>query len=136
MGCGSSTVQGRPVSERTAIRKARNTKQSVLTPAPAINVTFGANVVKERPKVIFIFGELLFFLCAQLIYPASLLTVYCMVLAGGPGSHKGRVIASLQSMFGMRLVSSERLILKHLPKRVAHVMTLSSAGVSRQNKYL
>lgn len=49
---------------------------------------------------------------------------------GGPGSGKGRLVANLRSMFGMKLVSVESIILKYLPKKVAHLMTLNSVDVS------
>ena len=49
---------------------------------------------------------------------------------GGPGSGKGRLVANLRSMFGMKLVSVESVILKYLPKKVAHSMTLNSVEVS------
>ena len=51
-------------------------------------------------------------------------------VAGGPGSGKGRLVANLRSMFGMKLVSIESIILKYLPKKVAHTMTLNSVDVS------
>lgn len=50
--------------------------------------------------------------------------------AGGPGSGKGRLVANLRSMFGMKLVSIESIILKYLPKKVAHSMTLNTVDVS------
>lgn len=49
---------------------------------------------------------------------------------GGPGSGKGRLVANLRSMFGMKLISVESIILKYLPKKVAHSMTLSSVDVN------
>ena len=55
---------------------------------------------------------------------------YIAFTAGGPGSGKGRVVGCLQSMFGMKLVSSEAIILKYLPKKVAHVMDVTSTDVS------
>ena len=48
---------------------------------------------------------------------------------GGPGSGKGRIVASLRSMFGMKLISTESIVLKYLPKKVQHVMTISSTDV-------
>lgn len=57
----------------------------------------------------------------------SLLTIclsFCLV-SGGPGSGKGRIVANLRSMFGMKLVSGETLIFKYLPKKVQHAMTLN-----------
>ena len=49
---------------------------------------------------------------------------------GGPGSGKGRIVANLRSMFGMKLISAENIILKYLPKKVQHFITLSTASVS------
>lgn len=49
---------------------------------------------------------------------------------GGPGSGKGRIVANLRSMFGMKLISAENIILKYLPKKVQHFITLSTANVS------
>ena len=51
-------------------------------------------------------------------------------LSGGPGSGKGRLVANLRSMFGMRLISVESIILKYLPKKVAHSMKINSVDVS------
>ena len=48
---------------------------------------------------------------------------------GGPGSGKGRTVANLQSMFGMKLISTESIVLKHLPKKVQHVMSIESTDV-------
>ena len=53
-----------------------------------------------------------------------------MCSAGGPGSGKGQLVANLRSMFGMRLISVESVILKYLPKKVAHLMQLNSVDVS------
>lgn len=39
-------------------------------------------------------------------------------------------MANLRSMFGMKLVSVESIILKYLPKKVAHLMALNSVDVS------
>lgn len=49
---------------------------------------------------------------------------------GGPGSGKGRIVANLRSMFGMKLISTESIVLKYLPKKVQHVMDISSTDVS------
>ena len=51
-------------------------------------------------------------------------------LAGGPGSGKGRIVANLRSMFGMKLISTESIVLNYLPKKVKHVMTISSTDVN------
>lgn len=51
------------------------------------------------------------------------------VYIGGPGSGKGRTVANLQSMFGMKLISTESIVLKHLPKKVQHVMSINSTDV-------
>ena len=59
----------------------------------------------------------------------SLIYIIC---TGGPGSGKGRIVANLHSMFGLKLVSSESAILRYLPKKVQHVMTLSSTDVSQE----
>ena len=48
---------------------------------------------------------------------------------GGPGSGKGRIVANLRSMFGMKLISGENIVLKYLPKKVQHSMTLTSTEV-------
>lgn len=55
--------------------------------------------------------------------------------AGGPGSGKGRIVANLRSMFGMKLISTESIVLKYLPKKVQHVMTISSTDVIIYRKY-
>lgn len=55
---------------------------------------------------------------------------YVPLSPGGPGSGKGRLVANLRSMFGMRLVSAESIILKYLPKKVQHAMTLTTAEVA------
>ena len=52
-----------------------------------------------------------------------------MFSTGGPGSGKGRLVANLRSMFGMRLISAESIILKYLPKKVQHAMTLTTTEV-------
>ena len=65
MGCGSSSGLGlRPRSRRTAASSGdgKERKLSVRGPVPFINVTFGSNVDKSPPKVIFVFGELIFFI--------------------------------------------------------------------------
>ncbi|XP_064384200.1 uncharacterized protein LOC135333213 isoform X2 [Halichondria panicea] len=103
MGCGSSSGLGlRPRSRRTAASSGdgKERKLSVRGPVPFINVTFGSNVDKSPPKVIFVFG--------------------------GPGSHKGHVVGSLQSMFGMKLISSEAIILKFLPQKVGNIVSIST----------
>ncbi len=51
------------------------------------------------------------------------------IRAGGPGSHKGRVVGSLQSMFGMKLISSEAIILKFLPQKVGNIVSISTTEV-------
>lgn len=51
---------------------------------------------------------------------------YWIVLLGGPGSGKGRIIANLRSMFGVRLISIESLIFHYLPKKVQHTMKVST----------
>ena len=38
-------------------------------------------------------------------------------------------MANLRSMFGMKLISTESIVLKYLPKKVQHVMTISSTDV-------
>ena len=48
---------------------------------------------------------------------------------GGPGSGKGRTVANLQSMFGMKLISTESIVLKNLPKKLQHVMAIESTDV-------
>lgn len=40
------------------------------------------------------------------------------------------MVANLRSMFGMRLISIEGIILKYLPKKVAHSMKINSVDVS------
>ena len=40
------------------------------------------------------------------------------------------MVANLRSMFGMRLISIEHIILKYLPKKVAHSMKINSVDVS------
>lgn len=40
-------------------------------------------------------------------------------------------MANLRSMYGMKLISVESIILKYLPKKVAHSMTLDSVNVRR-----
>ena len=39
------------------------------------------------------------------------------------------MVANLRSMFGMRLISVESVILKYLPKKVAHSMKINSVNV-------
>lgn len=54
---------------------------------------------------------------------------YAYMYIGGPGSGKGRMVTNLQSMFGMKLISTESIVLKHLPKKVQHVMSINSTNV-------
>lgn len=56
----------------------------------------------------------------------------CIYVIGGPGSGKGRIVANLRSMFGMKLISSEALIFKYLPKKVQHAMTLDDTRAMAQ----
>ena len=75
MGCGSSKdggAGGKAVGTGTTATdkpttKAKQRKESVLRPAPVINVTYGANVQMLQPphsKVIFIFGMHICMKCA------------------------------------------------------------------------
>ena len=50
----------------------------------------------------------------------------CCIRTGGPGSGKGRIVANLRSMFGVRLVSIESLIFRYLPKKVQHSMEITT----------
>ncbi len=47
-------------------------------------------------------------------------------VTGGPGSGKGRIVANLRSMFGVRLISVESLIFQYLPKKVQHSKNITT----------
>ena len=46
------------------------------------------------------------------------------------------MVANLRSMFGMRLISVEGIILKYLPKKVAHSMKINSVDVSLRTLWI
>jgi adenylate kinase family enzyme len=98
MGCGSSKVE-----EHIKVSNAPR-KSIVLPPPPEIDLVAGPEVKPFAAP------------------PASRV----IAVFGGPGSGKGRVVAQLCSMFGMNLVSSESLIFKYLPKKVAHTSELKT----------
>lgn len=121
MGCGASNAVV-PLGPQD-IKKIR--KVSVLSEnPPTINITGREDakfVASPATKVIFIFGE-----CCDDDTVIIIMQYLWYIYIGGPGSGKGRIVANLRSMFGMKLVSGESLIFKYLPKKVQHAMTLNS----------
>ncbi|KAL5480097.1 hypothetical protein EMCRGX_G023719 [Ephydatia muelleri] len=104
MGCGSSVTKRSSAEPRQRPEYVR--KISVLDiNAPVIPITLGSNV--HFPP----FG-----------------TTPIIFIFGGPGSGKGRIVANLRSMFGMKLISAENIVLKYLPKKVQHFITLSTTN--------
>jgi hypothetical protein len=99
MGCSQSSSSA--VEE--GIKEVAKRRQSVVEPPPVIQVNVGSNVKFQPPP-----------------------HTKIVAILGGPGSGKGRLVANLRSMFGMRLISVESIILKYLPKKVAHSMKINS----------
>ena len=120
MGCGQSS---------TAVKESSSgiqRRQSVILPPPDIPMNIGNNVKFQLPphsKIIVIIGT-------AFRNKSKLVCMHPFQSLGGPGSGKGRLVANLRSMFGMKLISVESVILKYLPKKVAHSMTLNSVDVS------
>ena len=59
---------------------------------------------------------------------------FFLLPTGGPGSGKGRIVTNLKSMFGMKLITIEETVLKYLPKKMQHTMTLENSMVGPEKK--
>lgn len=105
----------------------------IIPPPPEINVTIGSNVCLDptAARIIFIFGMPANQHEQQGPTSDTLTVSTCSAShpPGGPGSGKGRIVANLRSMFGMKLISGENIVLKYLPKKVQHSMELTSTEV-------
>jgi hypothetical protein len=51
---------------------------------------------------------------------------FFLVLLGGPGSKKGRIVDDLVSSYGFHYLSSDNTILEELPQKVKNVAQLSN----------
>ena len=156
MGCGASRSGAgdtdKAVKEDGSKAAKDPRKQSIFEKIPEIKVTSGdaVKLTAQLPRVIFIFGMVKIlqkhfgFLPSTVVYVKfamglqtscilckliSHISIASCICTGGPGSGKGRMVTNLQSMFGMKLISTESIVLKHLPKKVQHVMSINSTNV-------